>query len=140
MKKLLFLIAIVPLFMTMSCSKDSSSSQGGGGGNTQDELLGFWSEGAQTTSSSTYHTGVHEFVGNNIVYIYKGRVYNKSTVSGIDYEEIPTRPEWYYLIREAYTYERIDDKIYIPMKPEIITVVGNNLIVDGSSKPLSRWY
>lgn len=130
----------MPLFMTMACSKDNSSTSLNGGGNTQDELLGFWSEGAQSTSSAIYHTGVHEFTDNNIVYIYKGRVYNKSSVSGLTYEEIPSRPGWYYLIREAYSYERIDNKIYIPMKPEIITVAGNNLIVDGSSAPLSRWY
>lgn len=126
MKKVLLLFTVVLVAMVgfTSCSDDEPSGA----------LSGWYAAQLPSIGSSDYSGKAYNFVSGNTVYYY-------NYISGSRYwsgmSEALTGPMSGYYIQsgchETYTYEVIDNKVYIPMQGVILTIDGNTLRRDGSS-------
>lgn len=126
MKKVLMLFTVVLVAMAgfTSCSDDDD--KGG--------LSGWYAAQLPSKGSSDYTGKAYNFVSGNTVYYY-------NYISGTSYwsgmSEALTGPMSGYYVQsgcnETYTYEIIDNKVYIPMQGVILTIDGNSLRRDGSS-------
>ena len=127
MKKTIKLMSIgmIMAMCLISCDKDDS----------KDSLIGWYVANLPAKGSSDYGGSAYHFINSNTVEYYdmiagspiwewKGDNYS---------EKLPSPLKGYYIqedIVATYTYEVIDNKVYIPMKGTILTISGNDLIPD----------
>lgn len=125
---LLLSVALLATICLSSCSDDPSG-----------KLSGWYAAQLPSKGSSDYTGKAYNFVSDNTVYYY-------NFVSGSSYwggmsEALSGPMSGYYIqagCHETYTYELIDNKVYIPMQGVILTVDGKSLYKDGSSTVYSR--
>ena len=135
-------IALMGVLMLFSaCSKDDSSSgSNSGGGSSSNPLIGMWSQDAVEHSTNASRDEVYQFIDDNTVISY-GRCWNTSAESyGMTKSPLPDHYGWYYfdINRKMYTYALIDNKVYVT-EGVIMTLMGDELYIDGVTRPLHRF-
>ena len=127
MKKVLMLLSIVLVAMAAFTSCSDDDDKGG--------LSGWYAAQLPSKGSSDYSGQAYNFISGNTVEYYP-------TIAGAprwtDFfrSEALTGPMSGYYIqegnRQTYTYNVIDNKVYIPMQGTILTIDGKSLRKDGS--------
>ena len=126
-KTLLFLSMIVIAVVGLTaCGDDDEPADGSHG------LSGWYASQLPSKGSDDWGGRAYNFINGNTVEYYP-------TISGSprwtgNSEALPGPMSGYYIqqgIRESYTYEIRDNKVYIPLQGTILTINGNTLTRDG---------
>lgn len=140
MKKLLkkitaYSLVLLSLIAISACSKDDDNN-----------LKGFWATDEVFISyKENYHTVsynhilyVIEFVNHNTLNYYDDLI--DKNLEGFGYKtSININGKiWYCNNPSTYTYTFEDNKVYIPMRGEILTLSGKKLFKDGSSEVFTK--
>lgn len=136
---------------------DNNSSNGSGNGEVKAGLIGYWApndfsewvgralEGYDNIDedgiidaswSDTYH-----FINDNTVEKVTLRVSINSRADSFKSETINGIKVYYFFDEKyaaSYTYEKIDNKIYIVSAGEILTYNGSTIKVDGRGETLTK--
>ena len=128
MKKTIKLMSIgmIMAMCLISCDKDEG-------------LTGWYAMNLPAKGSSDYGGRAYHFINSNTVEFYptiSGSPRWSSSKGNIS-EALPSPMNFHYIQAgnvQNYTYEVIDNKVYIPMQGVIMTISGNNLLVDGGGK------
>lgn len=128
MKKALKLMSLFLIMATglISCSKDDP----------KDSLSGWYAAYLPAKGSSDYNGQAYKFVNSNTVEYYPTISGSPRWTGYFSSEELTGPMRGYYIqtgCYNTYTYEVIDNKVYIPMKGTILTINGNTLVSEGSS-------
>lgn len=133
-KTITYSLLLISLIATSGCRKDDDN-----------KLRGFWATNIEYTqfydhSWCHFIDQVYEFVNDNTVRCY-GDLYDTWGDVDVDVDvkydtTIKLNGKTWYVCnnRGTYSYTLKDNKVYIPMKGEILTLSGNTLIQDGSSE------
>ncbi len=115
-------LALIMATGLLSCSKDDP----------KDSLSGWYA----FLPSDDYMGQAYHFINSNTVEYYP-TISESPRWTGYFRSEELTGPMRGYYIQEGcyhnYTYEVIDNKVYIPMKGTILTINGKTLISEGSA-------
>lgn len=104
-------------------------------------LIGTWSMEPVSSGSHYSRSYVYDFINNNTV-VYYGKVWDYNNNSFFSTQPVPGHSGWYYFDEVAgktYTYTMTDNKVYVT-DGKIMTYMNNQLLIDGESQPLVRWY
>lgn len=122
---MLFAIAVMAIVGFASCGGDDEPSG---------SLSGWYAAQLPSKGSDDYSGKAYNFVSSNTVYYYN---YISGAPRWTGFSEALTGPMSGYYIQEggyeSYTYEIIDNKVYIPMQGVILTIEGKNLRREGTS-------
>lgn len=132
MKKTLFFLSLVIMSIVglSSCGDDSPS----GGG-----LKGWYAAELPSKGSDDWGGKAYHFTNKNTC-IYYSMISGSPRWTGFS-ESLPSPLSGYYVqsgCGETYTYEVIDNKVYIPMQGVILTIDGKTLSKDGSGTRFTK--